>query len=77
MSATNFNNAEQGILTAHSMLDLLYTFIMLKLSYSDHTLDSLDAAKLDLHGKADSAGKPTNWRIREPSPSLAELLRRA
>jgi hypothetical protein len=57
MSATNFNNAEQGILTAHSMLDLLYTFIMLKLSYSDHTLDSLDAAKLDLHGKADSAGK--------------------
>lgn len=57
MSATNFNNAEQGILAAHSMLDLLYTLVMLKLGYSDHTLDSLDAAKLDLHGKADSAGK--------------------
>ena len=57
MLATNFNNAEQGILPHIQMLDLLYTLVMLKLGYSDHTLDSLDAAKLDLHGKADSAGK--------------------
>ncbi len=43
MSATNFNNMEQGIGNANSMADLLFSYLMLKLGHSDKTLEGLDS----------------------------------
>lgn len=44
MSATNFNNAEEGIGAASAMADLIFTQLLLKLGHSDQTLDGLVAA---------------------------------
>lgn len=65
MSATNFNKIEEGVGGSSMMADLLYTLLMLKLGHSAHTLESLDAAKLDADGKAEAAklaDKLTNAR---------------
>ena len=42
MSATNFNNAEDGIGAASIMADLLFTQLLLKLGHSDKTLEGLE-----------------------------------
>lgn len=44
MSATNFNNMEEGIGAASMMADLLFTQLLLKLGHSEETLDGLVAA---------------------------------
>lgn len=41
MSATNFNNMEDGIGGANILVDLLFTQLLLKLGHSDMTVDSL------------------------------------
>lgn len=41
MSATNFNNMEEGIGGASMMADLIFTQLLLKLGHSDMTVDSL------------------------------------
>jgi hypothetical protein len=57
MSATNFNNLEDGLGDVAASLDLLIAYVMMKLSRSNYTLDGLDAAKLDANANAASATK--------------------
>ena len=47
MSATNFNNMEEGIGGASMMADLIFTQLLLKLGHSNNTLDSLETALLE------------------------------
>lgn len=42
-SAANFNIMEQGIIAAHAAVDLLMSYVMIKLGHSDKTLDGLEA----------------------------------
>lgn len=42
MSATHFNNLEQGTLAANGMADLLYSYILLKIGHGVKTLDELE-----------------------------------
>lgn len=57
MSATNFNHMEEGIGAASMLADLLYSKILLMLGHSRYTLEEMDAAKLDVAGKAADASK--------------------
>ena len=51
MSATNFNNIEDGIQEGQSLAQLMYTFLMLKVGHSEHTLETLEEAMLTAIGE--------------------------
>lgn len=57
MSATNFNNLEDGLGDVSVSLDVLTAYVMMKLARSNYTLDGLDAAKLGAGANAASATK--------------------
>jgi hypothetical protein len=57
MSATNFNHQEDGIGEAAALADALFTQVLLLLGHGKYSLEELDAAKLDVNGKAADAAK--------------------
>lgn len=57
MSATNFNHMEEGIGEAAALADALFTQVLLLLGHGKYSLEELDAAKLDVNGKAADAAK--------------------
>lgn len=46
-SGTNFGHMDEGINAANLSADLLFAYVGMKLGFSDHTLDSLEAALSD------------------------------
>ena len=45
-NADHFNNIEDGIQENQSLAQLMYTFLMLKVGHSEHTLETLEEAML-------------------------------
>lgn len=56
MSATQFNNMEEGISIAHAAIDALMQFVMVRLGHSNRTLESLeDFLKVSFFATSDTA----------------------